>query len=250
MWSWVRSRGGEDQVDRKIIDIHAHILPGVDDGSRTMEESCRLLEKAYEQGVRAIIATPHSHHTHGREYMEQLITQLSGKTKKNTPDLQLYLGQEIMYSESVAEQLQKGQLWPMAGSRYVLLEFLPAVSYRTLFRGIRQMRDAGYLPVLAHMERYSCLRQKENLLDLSGSGCVLQMNYDSLQGSSLNPNIRWCRKRVQAGEVQVLASDMHRMDYRPPELRAAFRWLEDHVEEALIKAMTDTNPAGIIGHLQ
>ena len=85
-----------------------------------------------------------------------------------------------------------------ADSQYVLVEFMPSVSYEILFQGIRKLVSNGYTPILAHMERYGCLRKKgtSELLDI---GCKLQMNYDSIQGHWFSPEVRWCREQVKSG---------------------------------------------------
>lgn len=132
------------------------------------------------------------------------------------------------------------------GSRYVLVEFLPTVPYHTLFYGLRQLLLAGYVPVLAHMERYLCLRIQENLYDLLGCGCKLQMNYECLSGSRFSQEVRWCRRQVKQGKIHLLATDMHRADSRPPRIRKTMEWLESHVDSELIEQMTYGNPNRII----
>lgn len=229
-----------------LIDIHAHILPGVDDGSRSMEESIKLLELVSEQGVQAVIATPHYSRRRGTDGLIELAEELQNKIREKLPDFSVYPGQETYYHEGLVENLRAGKALTMAGSRYVLVEFDPGAAYSKLHQGIRGLLQAGYVPVLAHMERYLCLRQKENLEDLTGSGCLFQMNYESLAGSLLDREIRWCRRQVSLGKIQFLGTDMHRTDYRPPELKAALRWLERHVDQELLKAMCFENPMHMI----
>lgn len=229
-----------------LIDIHAHVLPDVDDGARDLEESFRLLIRAAEQGITQVIATPHYHRSRGNLGYEELRTTLEAKVRQEIPGFHLYLGQETYYHEGLTESLRQGKALTMAGSRYVLVEFDPGVPYGMLHRGLRQLLLAGYTPVLAHMERYGCLRQDANLKDLSGSGCVLQMNYDSLRGSPFKRDVRWCRKRVLAGDIGLLGTDMHRLDFRPPEVTEAAAWVSRHGGDGLLRRMAFTNPRCII----
>ena len=88
-------------------------------------------------------------------------------------------------------------------SLFFMVEFMPSVSYEILFQGIRKLVSNGYTPILAHMERYGCLRKKgtSELLDI---GCKLQMNYDSIQGHWFSPEVRWCREQVKSGVIHFL----------------------------------------------
>lgn len=232
--------------ERGIIDIHTHILPKVDDGARNMKEACRLLETAIDQGVTAVIATPHYSRTREMAGLEELADRVREEIQKSDPDFGLYLGQETYYHEELVERLRAGKARTMAESRYVLVEFDPGDSYEKIFRGIRTLVSTGYVPILAHIERYKCLRKEGRLTELSAGGCVLQMNYSSLKGGLFDCEARWCRRQVRAGYISLLGTDMHRMDYRPPEIREPMKWLENHIDGKLLDAMTWENPLHII----
>ncbi len=229
-----------------IIDVHAHVLPGVDDGARNIKESLRMLQKAYRQGIRAVVATPHYSRRSDPPDYSALLEQLQEQSRKKCPDLTLYLGQETYYHEELPRRLQGGKAFTMAGSHYVLVEFDIGISYEGLFRGIRSLQAAGYFPVLAHMERYECLRREENLSELCASGCVMQMNYASLEGSCLRPEVHWCRSQVKKGRIQLLGTDMHGVQYRSPDIEGAMGWLDRHVDKQLQMAMTYENPLHMI----
>lgn len=233
-------------IRRTIIDVHAHIIPTVDDGAGSLSEACAMLKQAASQGITAVIATPHYSRRQGADRLPELVKQLQEHIRDSLPGFCVYLGQETYYNEALTEHLKSGKALSLAGSRYVLVEFEPKVSYQTLFRGIRKLLQAGYVPVLAHMERYRCLRQEEMLEDLDGSGCIFQMNYESLEGSHWNREARWCRKQVRLGRIQLLGTDMHRLDYRPPKIDAAWKWLENHIEQELLADMCYENPMRII----
>lgn len=213
-----------------IIDIHSHILPGIDDGAADWEESKCMLSLAYEQGIGTIIATPHFSRRQELAYLREQAGRLSEEAKKIDPGFQVYLGQEIQYFESVVEYLKSGRALTLADSRYVLVEFMPDVSWPNLYQWARKIRMAGYWPVIAHVERYQALRKETRMQDLAGAGCYLQMNYRSLDGPFINADARWCRRQIQEGQVDFLATDMHRSKIRSPVISKGLRWLEKHVD--------------------
>lgn len=235
-----------NQTGNDRIDIHAHLLPGVDDGARTLEESCRLVALARQAGFCAAIVTPHYSRRRGTEGLAKRFEELKETVRQADPDFLLYLGQETYYHEELLERLKSGDAFTMAGSRYVLVEFDPGVSYQTFKRAVRRLTSSGYIPVIAHMERYGCLRDSRNLEEAERSGCLMQMNYESLQGHWLSSEVRWCRKQVREGRIHFLGTDMHRTDYRPPETAGAVKWLYAHVSHELADRMTFGNAERII----
>lgn len=238
------------KLEYPIIDIHSHILPGIDDGARTMKETLDLLEMAYEQGIRAIIATPHCFRHRKNEDPEKLLEEVRLRIREELPerfpDLELYAGHETFYHEALPEKLLSGEARSLAGSRYVLVEFDPGASAGGIVRGIRRIFDCGYQPVLAHVERYGSLREKRAFGELLGSGCLLQMNYDSLAGSGFSSEVRWCRRQVSEGNISFLATDMHRPVFRPPKIGEPLAWLKKHLGEEEIRALLYENARRIL----
>ncbi len=227
--------------DIPIIDIHAHILPGVDDGCRSMKEAVKMLVRSYKQGVRAVVATPHDLGGDNPFDYERILDDLRKRINKILPGFKLYLGQETYYKSDLINRLNNGEAYTLGGGRYVLVEFSPGESYSTVFKGLRDISACGYVPVLAHVERYACLRKNKSLKEILEVGCCLQMNFSSLQGSFFNKNVRWCRRQVKAGVIYVLGTDMHRLDFRPPEISGAIKWLAKNFEKAYIKELVYDN---------
>ena len=214
-------------------------------GAKDMEEAKELLRMAISQGVTGVVATPHDSRRGVSQRLERLAEGLEREIQKEYPDFFVRLGQETCYHEELTARLQKKEALTLAGSRYVLVEFPETVGYNSLFQGIRKLLGVGYQPVLAHIERYGCLRQA-GLEELASIGCFFQMNYDSLSGMWIQPDVRWCRRQVKEGKIHILATDMHRPQYRPPSVRKAFRWLEKHLSREQIERMTYVNPLRIV----
>lgn len=230
-----------------IIDIHTHILPEIDDGSRNWDESRNMLEQAYQQGIRCILATPHYSRRGLPPGIYDLAERLQEEAQKIAGDYMTGLGQETYYHEGLVDNLKSGKALTLKGSRYVLVEFDPLVSYQTLYQGIRKLCIARYIPVIAHVERYLCMRKKGKLDELIQCGCRLQMNYSSLEGNGIwNREVRWCREQILEGRIHYLGTDMHRMDYRKPAIEKSLRWLEEHVSRNQIDALLRENAETIL----
>lgn len=221
---------------RKIFDIHTHILPGVDDGSDSMQTTMEMLKMAYRQGVRAVMATPHGSASRvSPSRCRELLEEIREQTQKEFPDLTLYLGEEVYYSRESVHHLNSGKLIPMAGTSYVLTEYPYTISYRELYSAVRELVWARYRPILAHIERYSCLRDSDCAEELTECGAYMQMNFSSIGGSCLNATARWCRRQLTAGRIHFLGSDMHNLKTRRPELGKALVWMERHLEEEYLE---------------
>ena len=230
-----------------IIDIHAHILPGIDDGARDWDESRAMLKEAYMQGIRCIIATPHYSRRGLPSGLYDLADRLWAEAQAIAPDFVTVLGQETYFHEGLVENLKQGKALTLGGTRYVLMEFDPPVSYQTVFQAVRKLNMARYIPVIAHVERYFCLREEKNMAELLQCECRLQMNYSSLAGSGIwDRDVRWCRNQVLKGRIDVLGTDMHRLDYRKPDIRKSLEWLEKHLSRHERKALMRRNADRIL----
>ena len=216
----------------KKIDIHAHILPGVDDGSESWEESLAMARLAYEQGFRCIIATPHHSRRRGTEGLRELAAQLQRQVEEILPDMTILLGEELFYYEGLAADLRAGKALTLASSRYALVEFDVEAPFQSIYQAVRKLSLARFIPVIAHVERYFCLREQENLGELMKCDCRLQMNYDSLQGSFLlDRDVRWCRRQVEEGRIHFLGTDMHGIHHRKPDISGSMVWLKKHMKK-------------------
>ena len=166
-----------------IIDMHCHILPGLDDGAQSLEEAVRALQEAKKQGIDQVILTPHHYPDSDMpiELIFQTMKQLEDAIQENEIGIKLYPGHECLYYTDLPEKLDKQEVLTLAGSRYVLVEFLENVHYREILYGMRQLKEAGYIPILAHYERYRTLMQKGKVAKLKDEGFLLQLNFDTVQ---------------------------------------------------------------------
>ena len=237
--------------DYEIIDVHSHILPGIDDGARDMEESIALLCSAYEQDVRRVIATPHysRHRTteHLKEQYEALLGEVREELAKVHPDMKLYLGMELLHHEELIDRLRQGYGWSLNHSRHYLIEFDTSADYPTIRRGLRRIREYGGVPVLAHIERFPSIHEEKKLRELKSDGALLQMNYETITftrglRAMFDPEARFIRMALKGGYIDFLGSDMHRADTRPCDAQKGLEALRGILKEEEIRRLVCDNP--------
>lgn len=213
--------------EKRLIDIHCHILPDVDDGSHNMQETIEMLKMAEQSGTGAIIATVHYKHgtKQETENVRDVFEQVRNAAKQHSSNIQLYLGHEIYYTEDTLEDLDEKRALTLAESRYVLIEFLPSVMYSEILNAVRKLKMAGYLPILAHIERYECLMSPKGetyLKELKSSGAYFQINGRTLERRAQK---RWCEKCLKKYNVDFIASDGHNRGERSPKINFAAGWI-------------------------
>ena len=235
------------------FDMHTHILPDIDDGSKSEEESLKMIDLAYREGIRYICATPHYNveKASARTRCTKVYNHLRRRMKQRYPDMELYLGNEILYSYDIIEHLKKGLISTYNGSRYALIEFYPSEKYKYIYEAVQAVRRSGYVPVLAHIERVKCLwKDWQKLDELKDSVAVFQMNTGSLTGSFMESHVRYCRKLVQENYIDILGSDMHGSVHRPPVYEQAAAWIRQQCGEDVLRRLAFENPIRILKNQQ
>ena len=203
--------------------MHCHILPGIDDGARDEETSLRMLEQESREGAKAVIFTPHfkpSHRNASPQQVIDLTDRLQDLTDEIGLKLDLYPGNEILYFGEVPELLAQGKILTLAGSDHVLIEFHPADPYDRIRQGVYEILAAGFVPVLAHVERYNCiLEHPERADELIGMGGRIQVNAMSVLGKSGFRIRQFTRNLIRNDRVDFLSTDAHDLKYRPVKLK-------------------------------
>ena len=202
-----------------MIDVHTHVLPFVDDGSPSLEESLRMVKEEVENGVDTIVATPH-HHLY-RKYLksvseiEEAYLLLKNELAKQKISVNLLLGQEIYYcsSEDVAELLKQNRLLPIAGTRTVLLEFSTTRAPEDLEEVVYSLNVNGYDVIIAHVERYEWMNY-DAIANIRGKHCKIQVNAGALVGKEVSFAKKQLLKKLLKNDlVDFVASDVH--SFRP-----------------------------------
>ncbi|MCI8347411.1 MAG: hypothetical protein HFJ12_05665 [Bacilli bacterium] len=195
-------------------DIHSHILYGIDDGSRGVEESIELLDHLYYHGVTDIILTPHyienSKYSCNNKKKAELLQELQQQYKK----INLYLGNEVYITENILDLLKKEEIMTLNYSRYLLIELPMNSEIKNLDSIIFDLVRNNIIPIIAHPERYRYVQKNIHYFDeFRNMGILLQGNYESLfnqYGSSAKKTLK---KLLREDMISFLASDMHRIGY-------------------------------------
>ena len=213
----------------QFADIHNHMLFGVDDGAQSETEMYRLLDASYADGVRQLCFTPHYHPGYFGEHQAQISAAFElakAYAAQNCPDLRLHLGSEIRYERSCIEWLEQARCRTLNGTRFVLVDFLYPEPAENILDAMLRVLNAGFTPVLAHVERYEKFHRDLREIDrLKSWGVILQVDAQSpLGGLGHGAKVR-ARRLLDAGAVDLIASDAHNLTRRPPQLSACFAFV-------------------------
>ncbi|SFG65453.1 CpsB/CapC family capsule biosynthesis tyrosine phosphatase [Oribacterium sp. WCC10] len=234
-----------------MFDIHSHIIYHIDDGARDIEESVELIRSDTRQGVTDIIATPHyyvQYPTDPKRINEKLL-DIKQAVSKEGIEVNLYTGNEVLYFDSMTERLKSGEILTLCGSKYTLIEFYPLESYTTIMKCIRNVRQAGYRPVIAHAERFKGL-QDNGLSEVISQGAYIQLSTEPLTrrglGAMLDRETVFVRNALKKRQGHFLGTDMHRTDTRPPKVEGALNWIQKNLDPEYAEKVLSGNARRIV----
>lgn len=234
-----------------MIDIHAHIIPGLDDGSEDMGTSIVMAEMAEESGVSAIIATPHCNQV-GRfeNYMsdriQRRIDELRNEIARENIELNIGTGMEIFCTDEVPELLKEKKLITLNNSRYVLVEFAFTADAARMERMLYPIMDLGFVPVIAHPERYIDLQEKPEVIDdWMSSGMGIQLNKGSIFGRFGRSAYDFSHFLLENGLVSCIASDAHGVESRTTDMTEIYDFIATEFSEDEAELLLTENPGRI-----
>lgn len=233
-----------------MIDLHCHILPGVDDGSDSLQSSLDMAEQAVSSGVRVICATPHFGPANGSEARSEILEAFrllrSALAKEQIP-LKIALGMELFSGEGVTELNKQNLLLPINSSRFLMTEFDFGISSEQAEVYLALHESNGYIPVVAHPERYSFVqRDPLVLLDWIRQGRVIQLNNGSFFGMFGARAKDAAMIAMREGWVHLIASDAHSPHRRTTSFVEISRFLEEATFPELADLVLRKNPERIL----
>jgi protein-tyrosine phosphatase len=238
-----------------MIDLHCHILPGVDDGARTLEDAVAICRLAAADGCRAMVATPHQRRdpwwNDDLERLRRLAREVQEKVRETVdPEFQVLLGGEVHADREVlseVEQLPGGTILTLAGSRWLLLELDGRGSPDEAVHLVHETTIAGWRPILAHPEVIPWLASDLGLLArLVRRGATLQVTAMSVTGDFGRRPMEDAHRMIDAGLVHFVASDAHDTRRRPPGLRRACLMIASRWGEDVARALSVDNPQAVL----
>ena len=229
-----------------MIDLHTHILPCIDDGARTIDETITMIKEAKQAGFKGLALS--SHFLQGyyeTDNLERSVLRDLILEKEN--EIELYLASEIYFSENIIEALEQGKASTINNTHYVLFELpfndLPVNLYNEIYK----WHKCEIIPILAHPERYSFVQKDPNLVyELIDRGVLMQCNYGSFDGYYGKTAQKTAYKLLKNDMVHFLASDAHRMNSKYLKIQGIIKKLENVVGKDKIFKLTTSNPNLVI----
>jgi len=234
-----------------MIDLHIHILPGMDDGPADLEETLEMCRLCVEDGIRILAATPHmirEVYDNGREEILAAVAALRETLAKQGTDLDVRPGADVRLDYDLVDRLDRGELVTLNdGGRFLLLEFPDTLHGRDTARTVAALKQRGITPILSHPERNPYfLENPEALYDLVHSDVLLQVTARSLMGGFGRDVQRFAERLLERRLVHLLASDAHAPDARRPGLRDAARRAGERMGDEEARRLVEGNPALIL----
>ena len=234
------------------IDIHSHILYGIDDGSKSIEESINIIKEHIKMGFTDIVVTPHyiekSKYETNNIDKENILKTLKQELKKQNININLYLGNEVFVNNNLEELLKKKEISTINNSKYLLIEFPMNEKPKDINNIIYELKIKGIIPIIAHPERYDYVEKNPNLvLEWIEEGALLQSNYGSIIGVYGSGPQKTIKKLLKKDLIEFLATDIHypnnKIYLNMDKIRKKLKKLI--TEERFIE-LTNTNPKKII----
>lgn len=240
-----------EKVSPAIVDLHSHILFGIDDGAKSSQQSLEMVKQAWENGIRAICATPHLPLQDRENFYQKaklILKQTEILTKEQNLNIQLYMGFEISLEYSLITDKNLSNYTLNQNGKHLLCELPFGTSLKLAEKMFYPLRLDGYIPILAHVERFisseSEINELPKLIDL---GVFLQVNAASLVGIAGNRTKKIAETLVNSNLVHLVASDAHDQrvrSYLPMAL--AYASCQRLVGEEKTQELFEINPSLIL----
>lgn len=235
-----------------MVDIHCHILPCVDDGSGNMSDSIEMAQLAAESGTEGIIATPHCNvsglfENYRSSMLEKKVSTLQNELRTRNIPLNIYLGQEVFLSGNFEEHLKRGDFITLNNSRYMLAELDFEIGENSAVSRLSRLLCEGYVPVVAHPERYGFVVENPSVIKkLRSAGSLIQLNGGSLTGEFGRYVQRTAEIIVNNEFADFIASDAHSQYSRTPALDNIHELICENFSYDYADLLLKINPAKLL----
>ena len=234
-----------------MIDIHSHILPGIDDGARTMDESIDIVQELVNQGVTGIVATPHyitgTYYVSDKKNNGALLAGLREALSDAGIAVDVWLGNEIFIDREIIDLLRQNIVSTLGDSDYVLVEFSLNEEYPNYADVLGDLMEKGYKVVLAHPERYSLTQQDYDILEeLCDMGILLQCNVGSFIGQYGKAAEKLAVRLAKENRIFALGSDIHHA-HGDKRITRAMKKLRKYYDAAELERISTKNPSKMLG---
>lgn len=233
-----------------MIDIHCHILPNVDDGSESLEESIEMAKIAESEGITKIVNTSHCHfdfkYKKGNELKLEL-EKFNQVLKEENINIEVLLGNELYYTSDLIERFNELDFFSMNNSKYILMEFSPINFPKNIEDVIYEIKIRGYIPIIAHAERYKQVQEDVNIvLDCIKEGALIQVNASSILGKNGEKAEDTSKKLLDNNMVHFVATDAHSSNRRRPLIKDSYNYILKNYGKEVSEKLFIENPTAVI----
>ena len=222
-----------------IVDIHSHIIPGIDDGSKNMEMTLEMLKNAEKEGTKEIVATPHYLLEYGEATIEEVknhVKEINAILENEKIDVKVYSGQEVYFTEKIIEDYMEGNIGTINDSRYMLIEFPMDKFDVNTFDILYELQVRDIVPIIAHPERYKPFIEKPSLInDFIDQGYLFQVNAGSIKGK-FGQNVKKTADLFLANNIyNFIGSDAHNIKSRNTGLKNAVALFNEDINRDIFE---------------
>lgn len=233
-----------------MIDIHCHILPNVDDGSESLEESIAMAKIAESEGITKIVNTSHCHfdfkYKKGNELKLEL-EKFNQALKEENINIEVLLGNELYYTSDLIERFDELDFFSMNNSKYILMEFSPINFPKNIEDVIYEIKIRGYIPIIAHAERYKQVQEDVNIvLDCIKEDALIQVNASSILGKNGEKAEDTSKKLLDNNMVHFVATDAHSSNRRRPLIKDSYNYILKNYGKEVSEKLFIENPTAVI----
>lgn len=234
-----------------MIDVHSHILYGIDDGSRNINESINIIKNYNKMGIKNIIATPHyinnSSYVSSKSNNLEILDTLKKELVKHNIDTNLYLGNEIYIDEEIEDLLKKNIISSLNDTKYLLIELPMSGEKENYYDIFIDLINAGYNVVLAHPERYKAFQNNFNLIyELNDIGVLFQCNIGSIIGDYGKNAKKVLKRMLKEDLVYMFGTDIHRDKDSYKFIIKSQKRIKKYISEDKYKLLFDDNARKLI----
>lgn len=229
-----------------MVDIHSHILPGLDDGAKTLDESIAMLKMAAESGTTCMVATPHASMQY--KFDPEAVAQRAAEVAARVPEVRVVTGCDFHLSfENIQDALRNPRKYTINGTQYLLVEFPDMIAFSTTPQIFAELRRAGMLPIITHPERNAFLQERtDEMARWVEDGAFVQVTAQSLLGLFGRKARDSAHALLKAGIVHFIASDAHDLEHRTTPLRESFEYVAGKFGQETAERLFVENPSAVV----
>lgn len=235
-----------------MIDIHSHLLYGIDDGSKSLEESVDIIKNMEKQGFTDMILTPHyingSNYSSSKRKNIKLMKELRNMLEMENVNVNLYLGNEIYIDDDINDLLEEEEICSLDDSNFLLIELPMSGEYEGYIDLFEYLMNKGYKVILAHPERYHSFQNNFNkIYELEEIGVYFQCNFESILGSYGKGAIKTVKRLLKEKKVSFIASDIHHRKHDYGKFKKSIKKMRKYLSKDELNILLNENPSKIIG---